>query len=162
MDPLLIRSNQTRSGATYKTPPDEDIASGGLPAQVHPPANTSQACLAGEGLATSPPIGDPATDAFPQSTAGHTVPVYSQSPANTLPTCLAGEGLATKPPPRGDLAPDAPPQSSAGEITISPPCADPAPADHARAQSEDYTTPISPELRTFLAAQTYICLLYTW
>jgi len=117
MDPLLIRSNQTRSGATYKPPPDEDIASG-------------------EGLATSPPIGDPATDAFPQSTAG--------------------EGLATKPPPRGDLAPDAPPQSSAGEITISPPCADPAPADHALAQSEDYTTPISPELRTFLAAQTYI------
>ena len=66
--------------------------------------------------------------------------MYSHIPANTLQTCLAGEGLATKPSPRGDLAPDALPQSRA----------DPAPA------ADDYTTPISPELRTFLAAQTYI------
>ena len=115
MDPIVIRSNLTRSGATYSPPSDEDIASG-------------------EGLATSPPSGDPAFD------AGLTVPVYSHIPANTLQTCLAGEGLATKPPPRGDRAPDALPQSRA----------DPAPA------ADDYTTPISPELRTFLAAQTYI------
>ena len=145
MDPIVIRSNLTRSGATYSPPSDEDIASGGLPAQVYPhsPANTSQTCSAGEGLATSPPSGDPASD------AGLTVPVYSHIPANTLQTCLAGEGLATKPLPRGDRAPDALPQSSAGEITISP-------AALAPAQSDDYTTPISPELRTFLAAQTYI------
>ena len=115
MDPIVIRSNLTRSGATYSPPSDEDIASG-------------------EGLATSPPSGDPASD------AGLTVPVYSHIPANTLQTCLADEGLATKPLPRGDRAPDALPQSRA----------DPAPA------ADDYTTPISPELRTFLAAQTYI------
>ena len=136
MDPIVIRSNLTRSGATYSPPSDEDIASGGLPAQVYPhsPANTSQTCSAGEGLATSPPSGDPASD------AGLTVPVYSHIPANTLQTCLAGEGLATQPPPRGDRAPDALLQSR---------------ADHAPA-ADDYTTPISPELRTFLAAQTYI------
>ena len=48
MDPIVIRSNLTRSGATYSPPSDEDIASGGLPAQVYPhsPANTSQTCLA--------------------------------------------------------------------------------------------------------------------